>query len=196
MSIIEDIKKLESAEDSIYGTSYRGAAILRDGTEIPCLIFKSKQKIVDLAKRRIKEELNGNGRLGGDDPYGQIVTVFAAGGNKVNDYDISKVIPSRYAIPDALRSKIHGETFMGWTGWVFEMNDGKLFQFGSAFSFDYFDMPKGYDFDDVKEVHNHSYLNDSGKLCKLRQGAFPPEDYKLENVFREKVSFECAIDGI
>ena len=36
MSIIEEIKKLESAKDSIYGTSYRGAAILKDGTEIPC----------------------------------------------------------------------------------------------------------------------------------------------------------------
>ena len=44
MSIIEDIKKLESTEDSIYGTSYRGAAILKDGTVIPCLIFKIKGK--------------------------------------------------------------------------------------------------------------------------------------------------------
>ena len=196
MSIIEEIKKLESAKDSIYGTSYRGAAILKDGTEIPCLIFKSKEKIVNLAKRRIKEELNGNGCLGGDDPFGQIVTVFAAGGNRVNDYDISKVIPSKYAIPDSLRSKIRGETFMGWTGWGFEMNDGKLFQFGSSFSFDYFDMPEGYEFSDVKTVHNHSYLNGAGELCKLRQGAFPPEEYKRENVYREKVSFECAIDGI
>lgn len=196
MNLIEDIKKLESSEDSTYGVSYRGAAILKDGTEIPCLTFTSKEKTINLAKRRIKEELSGQGYLGGNDPYGQIVSVFVATGNKVNDYDIAKVTVSKYAIPNSLRLKIHGETFMGWTGWVFEMNDGKLFQFGSSFSFDYFDMPKGYSFDDVKEVHNHSYLNNTGKLCKLYQGSLPPEEYNRKNVFREKIYFECAVDGI
>ncbi len=196
MDITQIIKAFDFIEDPIFGPMYRAAAVLNDGTEIPCLTFKSKRKLVELAKRRIKEEIDGKGFLRGSDPYGQIVSVFAAGGNRVNDYDIAKISASKHAIPNDLRAKIHGETFMGWTGWVFEMTDGKLFQFGSSFSFDYFDMPTGYGFNDVAKVHNHSYLNKAGELVALRCGAFPPEEYQRDKVFRERVAFECAIEGI
>ena len=69
------------------------------------------------------------------DPYGEILKTFVAGGNRVNDYDVASTRPSKYAIPSALLNQIRGETTMGWTGWVFEMKDGALFQYGSGYQF-------------------------------------------------------------
>jgi hypothetical protein len=71
-----------------------------------------RQRLVDLAKRRIKEEMESKGRLGGDDPYGQIVTSFVTRGNRVNDYDVASSCVSKHAIPLALLKQIRGETFM------------------------------------------------------------------------------------
>lgn len=187
---------LQITDDSIYGRMYRGAARLKDGTLLPCLTLQPKSKLVDLAKRRIKEEMRHKGYLGGDDPYGQIVSNFVCGGNRVNDYDIAEVMPSKYAIPNDLRQQIHGETFMSWTGWVFEMSDGKLFPYGSSFSFEYFDLPEGHSFDDVAAVHSHSFLGESGELKSLGQGMLPPEDYNMDNLLRERVYFSCAVDGL
>ena len=187
---------LQTTEDSIYGLQYRGAARLKDGSSLPCLTLQSKSMLVELAKRRIKEELRRKGHVGGDDPYERIVSNFVCGGNRVNDYDIAEICPSEYAIPNELRKQIRGETFMSWTGWVFEMSDGKLFPFGSSFSFEYFDMPDGYGFDDIAKVHNHSYLGESGELKSLGQGMMPPDDYNVDTVFRERVYFTCAIDSL
>ena len=58
---------------------------------------------------------------------------------------------------------------MSWTGWVFEMNDGALFSYGSTFLFHFFQLPTGYTFADVAKVHNHSYLDDSGKITGIRE---------------------------
>ena len=185
---------VEPLEDSIYGSKYRCALTLKDGTELPCAILQSKSKIVDLAKRRIREEQNRKGGLGGYDPYGQIVTSFVTGGNGINDYDVVDAEPSRFAPPVALLRQIHGETTMGWTGWVFEMSDGKLFPYGSSFSMEFFQVPDGYTFEDVVKVHNHSFLSPSGELRTLEQGGMPPEEYNREKIFRERVYFTCAIE--
>ena len=188
------IDTVEPLEDSIYGPKYRCALTLKDGTELPCAILQSKSKIAELAKRRIREEQSGKGKLGGPDPYGQIVSVFATGGNRINDYDVLDAAPSRFAPPLALLRQIHGETTMGWTGWVFEMSDGKLFPYGSSFSMEFFQIPDGYTFDDVAKVHNHSFLSLASELRRLKQGGMPPEDYNREELFREKVYFTCAIE--
>jgi len=185
---------VEPLDDSIYGPKYRCSITLKDGTELPCAILQSKNKIVELAKRRIREEQSGRGRLGGSDPYGQIVSIFATGGNRINDYDVADATPSRFAPPLALLRQIHGETTMGWTGWVFEMSDGKLFPYGSSFSMEFFQIPDGYTFEDVAKVHNHSFLSSNGELRKLKQGGIPPEDYDPDKLFREKVYFTCAIE--
>ena len=140
--------------------------------------------------------MRGEGCLGGSDPFGQIVSNYVCGGNRVNDYDIVEVLPSKYAIPHDLRQQIHGETFMSWTGWVFEMTDGNLFPYGSSFSFEFFDLPEGYCFDDVATVHNHSYVGESGELKSLSRGAPPSDGYNVSKVFRERVYFSCAIDGL
>lgn len=190
------ISNVEPIPDSIYGPRYRCALTLKDGTLIPCAVLASKAKLVELAKRRIKEEMSGKGRIGGPDPYGQILSTFVAGGNRLNDYDVASAIPSRYALPLALLHQIHGETTMAWTGWVFEMRDGKMFAYGSSFTMEFFDLPDGYTFGDVVKVHNHSFLSADGALRSLEQGAMLPTDYSPKNLFRERVYFTCNIDDL
>jgi len=190
------VSKVEPLPDSIYGPRYRCAVKLKDGTNIPCAVIQSKAKLVELAKRRLKEEMSGKGRIGGADPYGQVLSVFVAGGNRVNDYDIASASISKYAPPLALLSQIHGETTMGWTGWVFEMKDGKLFAYGSSFLTEFFDLPDGYSFEDVFKVHNHSFLSKDGTLHSLEQGMRLPSDYNPEHIFRERIFFTCYINDI
>ncbi|HRE81472.1 MAG TPA: hypothetical protein PLN52_10510 [Opitutaceae bacterium] len=79
-------------------------------------MLQSKAKQVELAKRRFKEEMSGKGRIGGPDPYGQVLSVFVASGNRVNDYDVASASPSLFAPPLALLEQIHGETTMSWRG--------------------------------------------------------------------------------
>lgn len=192
-NLISTVKPLP---DSIYGPLYRCALTLKDGTHLPCVVIQSKQKIVDLAKRRIKEELAGKGCLGGPDPYGQIVSNFATGGNRINDYDVASAEPSMFAPPISLLRQIHGETTMAWTGWVFEMTNGKLFAYGSSFRMEFLQLPEGYDFGDVAKVHNHSFLTEDGSLAPLTQGGMLPQGYDRNAIFRERVHFTCAITDI
>jgi hypothetical protein len=149
-----------------------------------------------LAKRRIAEEMSGNGKIGGPDPYGEILSAFVAGGHNVNDYEVVSASPSRHAPPLALLEQIHGETTMAWTGWVFEMSDGKLFAYGSSFSMEFFNLPDGYSFKDVTKVHNHSFLSEDGSLVSLVRGGLLPAGYAPKNLFRERIYFTCYIDGI
>jgi hypothetical protein len=46
-------------QDRIYGPRYRCELTLKDGTFLPCAVMQSKSRLVDLAKRRIKEEIDG-----------------------------------------------------------------------------------------------------------------------------------------
>jgi hypothetical protein len=100
-------------------------------------------------KRRIDEETISLGKVGGLDSPHQTLAAFVVYGNKINDYDVQSASPSRYAPPIALLKQIHGETCMGWTGWVFEMKDGKYFSYGTNSIMEFFDLPDGYSFDDV-----------------------------------------------
>ena len=192
----EIISNVEPLPDSIYGPRYRCALTLKDGTHLPCAVLQSKATLIELAKRRIKEEISGKGKIGGPDPYGQVLSVFVAGGNRVNDYDVASASSSKSAPPLALLRQIHGETTMGWTGWVFEMKDGKLFQYGSSFCMEFFHLPEGYSFDDVIKVHNHSFLSKEGALRSLQRGGMLPTDYSRDSLLRERVFFTCHIDGI
>lgn len=182
--------------DSIYGPRYRCALTLEDGTHLPCAVLQSESKLIELAKHRIKQEMSGKGIIGGPDPYGQILSSFVAAGNRVNDYDVVSASSSIYAPPLALLHQIHGETTMGWTGWVFEMKDGKLFQYGTSFSMEFFHLPEGYSFEDVVKVHNHSFLSKDGALLSLQRGGILPPDYSHYNLFRERVFFTCYINDI
>lgn len=192
----EILSGVEPLQDAIYGPRYRCALTLKDGTFLPCAVVQSKNKLIELAKRRIKEEMSSKGRIGGPDPYGQILSSFVAGGNKVNDYDVASTGPSRFSPPISLLRQIKGETTMGWTGWVFEMSDGKLFAYGSDFTMEFLDLPEGYVFSDVAKVHNHSFLSKSGALASLERGSLLTAEYNVSKVLRPKVYFKCYINGI
>jgi hypothetical protein len=190
------LESVEPLEDEVLGPRYRCALTLRDGTHLPCAILHSKKALLNLAKRRIKEELAGQGIIGGKDPYGQIVSAFVANGNRISDYEVSESQVSTFAPPKSLLGQIHGETTMGWTGWVFEMKDGRLFAYGATSSMDFLQLPKGYGFSDVAEVHNHSFVSKEGKISRLRRGALLPDRYETSALLRERVYFNCAIEGV
>jgi|SRR5579863_2329876 len=187
---------IEPLEDAIYGPKYRCSLTLKDGTFLPCAVLQSKTRLVELAKRRIKEEMGGKGRIGGPDPYGQIVETFVSGFNRVAEYNVLSAAESKYAIPRSLLSQIHGETTMAWTGWVFRMSDGHLFSYGSSFNMEFFQLPDGYEFSDVVEVVNHSFVNSSGSIVSLQRGTMLPSEHRPESVLRDRVFFICAVDGI
>lgn len=190
----EIINTVEPFPDRVYGPRYRCSLTLKDGTFLPCVVLHSRERLLELAKRRIKEELSGKGALAVPDPYGEIVRSFVTTGNRINDYDVSSASESKYAIPLSLLSQIKGETTMGWTGWVFKMNDGELFSYGSSFHFEFFQLPEGYAFSDVAEVINHSFVDAKGSVRSLKNGL--STDYDPDAVFRERVFFNCALDGI
>lgn len=193
----EIIGTVEPMHDSVYGPKYRCSLTLKDGTFLPCAIIHSKQRLVALAKKRIEEESRGRGIFRGrSDRYEQILSTFVSGGNRINDYDVKSATVSKYAIPLSLLSQIHGETSMGWTGWVFRMNDGRCFSYGTSFLMEFFQLPDGYSFSDVAEVINHSFVNPDGAVVPVSRGAMPPEVYRAHSVFRERVFFSCAVDGI
>jgi hypothetical protein len=177
-SFVEEIvTKIEPLEDPIYGPRYRCSLTLKDGTYLPCAVLQSKERIVELAKRRIKEtakkSLTGNIELNG-----QIVSVFATGGNRINDYNVLSASESKFAIPRSLLSQIHGETTMGWTGWVFKMTDGNSFSYATQFNTEFFDLPEGYDFSSVTEVINHSLSKETAPWHRL----FVAEAYRRDTI--------------
>ena len=190
------IGSVEPLKDSIYGPRYRCSLTLKDGTVLPCAVIQSKDRLVELAKRRIKEELEGRGCLGGDDPYGQIVSTFVTGENRINDYDVASSAQSRFAMPLPLLSRIHGETTMGWTGWVFRMRDGSHFSYGSSFNTEFFQVPDGYEFADVEEVINHSFVDTNGNVTSLKRGAPLSQASRPGTIFRERLFFTCVVDGV
>lgn len=187
---------VEPFTDSNYGEGFRCSAYLKDGTYLPCVMLRKCGPIVELAMRRFEQEKKGKGIFRSGNGYESIVKTFVASGNCVNHYDIERVEPSRFAIPLALLKKIEGETTMAWTGFVFEMQDGKLFSYGTSFGVEFFGLPDGYGFENVVAVHNHSYVSPSGALGALAQGmGAQADDYDRSRVFRERPYFVCYYDA-
>lgn len=56
--------EIEPLKDNIYGNRYRVAAYLIDGTYLPCVVFQSKRKLVELALRRLAETKTDRGVVG------------------------------------------------------------------------------------------------------------------------------------
>ena len=76
------------------------------------------------------------------------------------------------------------------------MNDGRLFSYGTTFLMEFFQLPDGYSFSDVNEVINHTFVDSKGALATLSRGAMLPEAYRVDSIFRERIFFSCAVDGI
>ena len=146
---------------------------------------------VDSAVRSFKKGRTGHRQFSDSkQELRSVLSRVAAVANGVNSSNVATVGRSKYALPMELLNQIKSETSMGWTGWVFEMSDGKLFSFGTAHSLAFFELPDGFEFGDVAKVHNHSYLCDQGKLV-TRGGDH--EHVKPGKVYEDLPYLECFV---
>ena len=199
--IIKFLKsEIEPIEDENIGLGYRASVYLKDGTYLPAVIFRNPNLIVDQAIKRFKEEKSGKGFIDWGkekDAYREIVKLFVTKGNKINDYDIEKVEESPFAFPIEILKTIRGETTMAWTGFVARMKDGKVFGFGTSFLMEFFQLPNGYDASDIEEIINHSYISKTGELKSHKIPFFQrPDDYDINAIHRERLFFECYLEGL
>jgi hypothetical protein len=200
----EDIIKflkdnVEPLQDNSYGLGYRASVYLKDGTFLPCVIFRNPKTVVNLAIKRFKEEQTGKSIFNRSSGLGyyNIVKNFVTNGNCINDYDIDRVEKSKFAFPLTIQKQIQGETTMGWTGFAAKMKDGKIFGFGTTFLCEFFQMPDNYSVEEIVEIINHSYVLKTGELRSHREGPMTrPEEYKDAVVYRERLFFECYIDNL
>jgi hypothetical protein len=172
-----------------YGERYRAAATLKDGLHLPCVVFESASRYVELALKRFEETRQKNilgfmtrrkNNLGFMMDYPSIVRSFVATGNAVNDHDISEVAVSAFAIPLARMREIGGETSMGWTEFYATMTDGTEFCFGTRYLTEFFEMPNGHTVGDIKKI----------------VPAIHGEMRRHERVYRERPFFTCYINGL
>jgi len=201
IEIINFLKKnIEPFEDNIYGKGYKAAATLKDGTLLPCVIFRNPNPILNLAIKRFKEEQTGKSVFSFTTKgigYRKIVETFVTSGNKVNFYDIIKVEKSRFAIPKNLAEKITGETAMSWTAFVAEFKNGEKLSFGTTWSWDFFDLPEGFEFDDVEKIYNNSYLSKNGEIIPHKSMTnFEKDIAEFQKIYRERQSFDCFVENL
>jgi hypothetical protein len=198
-NIIRFLKdNIEPLEDNVYGLSYRASAYMIDGTYLPCVIFRNPKSTVNLALRRFKEEQKGKGFFGTSSAsYFKVVEHFVTSGNRINDYDISKVEKSKFAFPVSTLKQIRGETTMGWTGFAAKMKDGKHIGFGTSFLTEFFQMPDNYSPDDIAEIINHSYVLKNGGIRSYKVPFLnPPDDCEEAEIYRERPFFICYLDNL
>lgn len=174
-------REIEPLPDGIYGDRYRVAAYLKDGTYLPCVVFQSRKLQVDLASRRfeqIKREEPNN--------YRSIVETFVASGSSVADYQIDRVEVSPFAWPLTLLDTIEGETSMGWTAFVAEMDDGRRFSYGTQFHFEFFALPTGYGHQSIRRIESGVIHTDD-----LGTRPFTLNTDSAVPYLREKAFFSC-----
>ena len=159
--------EIEPVSDVYSRRAYRASVCLRDGTYLPCVMFRNFSDIVDLAIRRFNETRN-NKSLHESMGYRAVVKSFVATGNRVDGYDIARVEKSPYAIPAICRNKVWsaGETRMGWISFTGLMDDGKGFWFGTSYHIEFFEMPEGYTASQMIDVLPHKSL--SGQYLRER----------------------------
>ena len=198
--IIKFLKdNIQPLDDSAYGPGYRAAATLKDGTFLPCVIFRNPATLVNLAIRRFKEEQSGKSIFSKSSGLGyrEIVKAFVASGNCVNHYDIAKVEKSRFAFPPDIQKQIKGETSMSWTAFVAKFRDGRHLSFGTTWNWEFFDLPDDFKAEDIIEIINHSYLLKTGEIVGHRS-SFDRMTRKdeMERIYSDRQFFECYVDNL
>lgn len=176
---------VEPIHDALYGPRYRASAQLTDGTDLPCVVFQSKRRLVDLALRRF-EELKPT-----PSQHRNVVGSFVATGGNVDFYQLKHIALSPFAWPQSMLKTIHGETSMGWTAFVVEMNDGRFFSYGTSFNFEFFDLPKGCTYLDIKRIHSAVVYVEGAGIQPFALGHI--QDISC---FRERPFFTCYLDEI
>ena len=178
-------RNVEPLADKIYGNRYRVAAHLKDGTYLPCVVFRSKQAQVDLALRRFQELRWKRAQ------YKSVVESFVSAGSRVASYHIRDVEVSPFAWPITLLGQIHGETTMGWTAFVVEMKDGTMYSYGTEFNFEFFDLPAGCLHSDIAKIHSGMVYSKVRGLERFSLAAS-----KEAETWREKPFFTCYLKAL
>ncbi len=185
LEIVEYLKKnITPHKNSVCGNEYRTAVYLKNGVYIPCVVFSNADALIDLFEKRLDEK-----KIGVKD----LTKSFFINKNIVNSSDIEKIEESRNAMPKELLEQIKGETLMSWTGFVLKMKDGKCFNFGTSFSFSFFELPSGYDFSDVEEVINHSYADENG-IQEYRKHKLT--DFQDIKIYHAMDFFNCYVENL
>lgn len=128
---IEDLIKflkneIEPIEDDIYGLEYRTSAHLKDGTFLPGVTFRNSDKITEQRIKRMEDVKSGNGKIryqDNRDPFKEIMKLFVAKGNRVNDYDIDKVQRSEFAFSKKNFVK-NTRRIKNGLDWIYSKNEG------------------------------------------------------------------------
>ncbi|WP_346317639.1 hypothetical protein [Chitinophaga sp. YIM B06452] len=199
MDVISFLKNnIEPVEDSNFGLGYNAAVTLKDGTFLPCVIFRNPSITINLAIKRFKEEQSGKSIFNKSSGLGyrEIVKTFVTSGNRVNHYNIIKVEKSRHAFPIHIRNQIKGETSMSWTAFVARFKDGRALGFGTTWDIEFFDLPTGYQAEDIVEIINHSYLLKSGEIVSHRSFDRITRKDEMAEINGNKPFFECFIDNL
>jgi len=117
-----------------------------------------------------------------------VVESFVASGSRLADYEIKTVEPSPFAWPLETLKTIYGETTMGWTAFVVEMKDGTMHSYGTRFSFEFFDLPKGYAYSNIAQIHSGMVYSQAGGIVPFSLNAL-----QEIQTYREKPYFTCYL---
>ncbi|MFC4309407.1 hypothetical protein ACFPN2_09970 [Steroidobacter flavus] len=171
-------------EDEYVGLRYRGAAQLRDGSTLPCVVFQSRERTVEFISRRLREET---------DPLTyQILVQSYLTASGVSELDVTGALSSRFAWPTELLQEIRGETMMGYTAFVAEMKDAQAFNYlVESARFEFIELPDGYEWADIKTIK-------SGMVYSSTRGmeAFTPERRKDTRFLGAKHYFTCYVTNL
>jgi hypothetical protein len=185
--------------DRAHGVVCRAAARLTDGTFLPCVRFLNPGGAIAGAVERFARARGGECIVNNSPELGFRLQVksIVADGNRVNEYDVARIEPSRFAFPPAILDRIEGETTMGWTGFSARMRDGKYFGFGTTGSFEFFEMPDGYEPADIAEILNHSFVAAGGEVQDLpRAFLYAPPGYREAVIHQSRPFFSCFVDEL
>lgn len=156
--------EIEPISDVMSKNAYCASIYTIDDIYLPCVIFRSVVERVDHAIRRFDEtrhiETPPDAARKQKISYRDVVQVFVASGNRINDYEITRIENSPYAIPPTIHSKLWaaGETGMGYTAFIGIMDDGKEFPFITNFGIEFFEMPEGYTASRIKDIIPHKNI--------------------------------------
>lgn len=198
--IVQFLKdNIEPLHDDWLGNGYRAAATLRDGTHLPCVIFRGAPAVLKYAGSRLEEERKKKRLFQKDYPpaYYDTLKRLVTKGNSVAPYDIDSIQKSRCAFPNNILRQIKGETAIGWTAFVAGFKDGRRLSFGTRWYRDFFNLPDGFDPVEITEIIMHSYLSKTGEI--VRHGGHLNklgQIIDLQEIHFDKPFFECCLDTL
>ena len=131
----------------------------------------------------IEAEFRGKGSYAlFPNPFREFVKRDLCSSNRIADYDIERIEPSRFAIPISLLTEVHGETAMSLFLFALETASGRRFSFmgGHLAQMMFFDLPSDVEFSDFVKVKN---VDGKKRLPKC------------EGQFNARMFFDCFTDN-